>query len=73
MTGMSAKDTIKLPEKVIQFTDAGEVTGNLPWELLLVIIRPGVKPVTRIRMRTHHVQENDLRRGCIRQRTFCFL
>lgn len=30
MTGMPAKDTIKLPEKVIQFTDAGEVTGNLP-------------------------------------------
>lgn len=39
MTGMPAKDTIKLTEKVIQFTDAGEVTGNLPWELLLVIIR----------------------------------
>ena len=29
MTGMPAKDTIKLTEKVIQFTDAGEVTGNL--------------------------------------------
>lgn len=52
MTGMPAKDTIKLPKKVIQFTDAGEVTGNLPGEPLLVIIRPGVKPVTRVRMRT---------------------
>ena len=73
MTGMPAKDTIKLPEKVIQFTDAGEVTGNLPGELLLVIIRPGVKPVTRVRMRPHHVQEYHLRRGFIRQCTFCFL
>ena len=73
MTGMPAKDTIKLTEKVIQFTDAGEVTGNFSGILLQVIIRLGVKAVTRIWMRTHHVQENYLRRGCIRQRTFCFL
>lgn len=73
MTGMPAKDTIKLTEKVIQFTDAGEVTGNLSGILPQVMIRPGVKPVTRIRMRANHVQENHLRRGFIRQCTFCFL
>ncbi|MFA2170256.1 hypothetical protein ACD968_25245, partial [Escherichia coli] len=56
MTGMPAKDTIKLTEKVIQFTDAGEVTGNLSGILLQVMIRPGVKPVTRVWMRPHHVQ-----------------
>ena len=73
MTWVPAKDTIKLAKKVIQFTDAGEVTGNFSGILLQVIIRLGVKAVTRIWMRTHHVQENYLRRGCIRQRTFCFL
>lgn len=73
MTGMPAKDTIKLTEKVIQFTDAGEVTGNLSGILLQVMIRPGVEPVTRVRMRPHHVQEYHLRRGFIRQCTFCFL
>lgn len=73
MTGVPAKDTIKLTEKVIQFTDAGEVTGNLSGILLQVMIRLGVKSVTRIRMRANHVQEYHLRRGFIRQCTFCFL
>ena len=73
MTGMPAKDTIKLTEKVIQFTDAGEVTGNFSGILPQVMIRLGVKAVTRIRMRANHVQENHLRRGFIRQCTFCFL
>ena len=45
MTWVSAKDTIKLTKKVIQFTDAGKITGNFSGILLQVIILPGVKPI----------------------------
>ncbi|EYB50233.1 hypothetical protein BU65_19680 [Escherichia coli] len=67
MTGMPAKDTIKLTEKVIQFTDAGEVTGNLSGILLQVMIRPGVKPVAYSALFDHGLaSKSDQRFASIR-------